>query len=591
MGLVLQLRSPGRVASTRSFCIVARGAIAESRRQRLQRSAPQAQQRRASATPLHAKSNASNSWDLIVVGYGLAGTSAAIAAAENGAKVLVLERDAGGGTSAMSGGVVYAGGGTPYQKAVGLDDTPENMFQYLRLEVGDAVSEKTVRKFCNESAERLAWLEKYGAKFDASLCDYKTTYPTDKHYLYYSGNEKAYPFREHAKPVARGHRMHEKGLDSGRAMMKNLHKSAKSLAVTVIHAAQVEKLDMEDGKVTGIQYRTIQPSLWRQVYLYLVGMKSRSDPIGTHSNKTFSRRAADAIFNSRSITATAKSKRVVISAGGFNFNQEWGTKHLSAYNRVAPMGCGRDIGEGIRLGESFGGSTSHMSKMTAWRFIAPPSAFTEGIVVAGNGERVAPEDLYGATFADRLIESGGKGYLILDSTQVAKVKSQLSTQTDYPMRLVPLWSLWYGHLKANDIATLATKIGVPVDQVKGTIEAYNKGIASSAGDPARKAAAYCSPILNPPFYAIDVSIRPTGFPPVIGMTLGGLRVDENSGLVMNTENKTIPGLYAAGRSAVGICSNSYISGLSLADCVFSGKRAGEHAAANMLTRTDKSLPG
>ena len=41
----------------------------------------------------------------------------------------------------------------------------------------------------------------------------------------------------------------------------------------------------------------------------------------------------------------------------------------------------------------------------------------------------------------------------------------------------------------------------------------------------------------------------------------------------------MPGLYAAGRSAVGLCSRSYVSGLSLADCVFSGRRAGRHAAA------------
>jgi 3-oxo-5alpha-steroid 4-dehydrogenase len=40
----------------------------------------------------------------------------------------------------------------------------------------------------------------------------------------------------------------------------------------------------------------------------------------------------------------------------------------------------------------------------------------------------------------------------------------------------------------------------------------------------------------------------------------------------------VPGLYAAGRSAVGLCSRSYVSGLSIADCVFSGRRAGRHAA-------------
>ena len=41
----------------------------------------------------------------------------------------------------------------------------------------------------------------------------------------------------------------------------------------------------------------------------------------------------------------------------------------------------------------------------------------------------------------------------------------------------------------------------------------------------------------------------------------------------------VPGLYAAGRTAVGLCSRSYVSGLSLADCVFSGRRAGRSAAA------------
>lgn len=46
----------------------------------------------------------------------------------------------------------------------------------------------------------------------------------------------------------------------------------------------------------------------------------------------------------------------------------------------------------------------------------------------------------------------------------------------------------------------------------------------------------------------------------------------------------LPGLYAAGRNAVGICSNSYVSGLSLADCVFSGRRAGRHAATRTGAR-------
>ena len=74
--------------------------------------------------------------DVVVVGLGAAGASAAIEAAEAGAGVLVLEREfAGGGTSALSGGSIYLGGGTPLQRACGFDDTPEEMYRYLRASV------------------------------------------------------------------------------------------------------------------------------------------------------------------------------------------------------------------------------------------------------------------------------------------------------------------------------------------------------------------------------------------------------------------------------------------------------------------------
>ena len=63
-------------------------------------------------------------WDVIVVGYGIAGVSAAIEASDAGARVLALDRAWGGGASALSGGVIYAGGGTKYQKEAGFDDSP-----------------------------------------------------------------------------------------------------------------------------------------------------------------------------------------------------------------------------------------------------------------------------------------------------------------------------------------------------------------------------------------------------------------------------------------------------------------------------------
>ena len=78
--------------------------------------------------------------DVVVVGFGGAGACAAIEAADNGSSVMVIERFSGGGASKASGGIVYAGG-TTHQKEAGFDDTPENMFNYLKMEVKDAVKD------------------------------------------------------------------------------------------------------------------------------------------------------------------------------------------------------------------------------------------------------------------------------------------------------------------------------------------------------------------------------------------------------------------------------------------------------------------
>ena len=69
------------------------------------------------------------------------------------------------------------------------------------------------------------------------------------------------------------------------------------------------------------------------------------------------------------------------------------------------------------------------------------------------------------------------------------------------------------------------------------------------------------------------------------LTLGGLTVAEDTGQVLREDGSIVGGLYAAGRTAVGLCSNSYVSGLSLADCVFSGRRAGKHAAQRVAAAT------
>ena len=114
----------------------------------------------------------------VVVGHGGAGASAAIEAARAGAETLVLERmTRGGGTTALSTGVLYFGGGTRIQKACGFDDSVEEMTKHVRLAAGEQADEEKVRLFCEASVEHFEWVCDLGVEFKESYVAEKTTHP------------------------------------------------------------------------------------------------------------------------------------------------------------------------------------------------------------------------------------------------------------------------------------------------------------------------------------------------------------------------------------------------------------------------------
>ncbi|MFD2272808.1 FAD-binding protein [Undibacterium arcticum] len=136
-----------------------------------------------------------------------------------------------------------------------------------------------------------------------------------------------------------------------------------------------------------------------------------------------------------------------------------------------------------------------------------------------------------------------------------------------------------GAVKGANAAVLAGKLGMPTEQLASTLQDYNAAARGEVPDVLGKSAAMLSEFNAGPFYAIDISMDSKVFPcPVI--TLGGLRVDESTGAVLRADGAAIGGLYAAGRAALGIASNHYVSGLSLADCIWSGRRAGRATAAH-----------
>ncbi|KUI25900.1 pyridine nucleotide-disulfide oxidoreductase [Mycobacterium sp. IS-1496] len=520
-------------------------------------------------------------YDVIIVGFGAAGAAAAIEAADRGARVLVLDRGYGGGATALSGGIIYAGGGTAEQTAGGYHDSVEDMRAYLESEVGDAVSGETLDRFCRQSPAMVDWLKAQGVEFrGGQVPSYKTSYPTDEFYLYYSGNEKAYPHASRARPAPRGHRVLAPGMSSGRVLFEHLARSAKAKGVEFIPLARVHSLiEDDDGRMAGVRYRAMDsahPHVRRHAALTKLTGKAGTWMPGLVKGVVA---RAERIWADAAVDGEARAPAVILAAGGFVHNRQWMQSHAPQFMKVSPLGTAGDDGTGIALGLEAGGRTNKMGNVTAWRFLSPPSAFLEGLTVGADGRRIANEDLYGATHGNVLMRDfGGTGWAIYDARTWNKVKSQIRTQTQVFQRLQLIYLFTVGHKKADSIDALAAKNGIDGPGLRRTVDAYHRGISGGAGDPAHKDPDLCPPLLTPPFYSIDISADSSMFFPIPGLTLGGLVVDECTGEVARDSGGTVPGLYAAGRNAVGVCSNSYVSGLSLADCIFSGRRAGAHAA-------------
>lgn len=523
----------------------------------------------------------SREYDVVVVGFGAAGAAAAIEAASCGARVLVLDRGYGGGATALSGGIVYAGAGTHEQHAGGYEDSVEDMLAYLRQEVGDAVSEETLVRFCEQSPAMIEWLKAQGVEFrGGKVSSYKTSYPTDDFYLYYSGNEKAHPYVQHARPAPRGHRVLAPGMSSGKTLFEHLRRAAQAIGVDFIPLARVHDLIKdENGRIAGVRYRALDLAhrnvrqhalltrLTGKVGNWLPGLVKG---VVARTERLWAEGAAD---------GEARGRAVVLAAGGFVYNRAWMQEFAPDFMKISPLGTAGDDGCGIGLGLAAGGKTDKMGNVTAWRFLAPPSAFLEGLTVGADGRRIINEDLYGATHGDVMMRQfGGTGWAIYDAPTWKKIRDQVNDQTQLFQRLQLLYLRTIGHKKALTIEGIAEKNGIDPKGLRRTVDAYTDGIISGAGDPARKDPDLCPPMQRGPFYSINISADSSMFYPIPGLTLGGLVVDEATGEVAHRDGGAVPGLYGAGRNAVGICSNSYVSGLSIADCIFSGRRAGAHAA-------------
>lgn len=526
--------------------------------------------------------------DVLVVGVGLAGVCAALRASEDASlQVIAIDRGEGGGASKLSGGVVYMGGGTKTQREAGVDDDPANMADYLGFETGDIVRPETVRRFSEASSGFQDWLEKYGARFGGPATDDKTSYPNNAS-LYYSGNELTVPGRERATPAPRGHRAKPaKGGEptklSGQYLLPPLIESmtAKDNVRFFRQTRATRLITDKSGAVAGIEIKRITPGFaaWRHAKAMALANNIVAATLGL-TQKIYGTIAKLEQEKAETMRIRVR-KGVVISAGGFTYNREMMAKTAPDYLKSHPLGTIADDGSGIKLGMTVGGKTGSMGRISAWKFLYQPENWVKSCTVGPDGNRLVGEEYYGARTGEAVFsKAGGQGWMIMDAPlqemvveEIAGMKKMLfqkiqfrATQKDYTV-------------SAPTLAELAEKIGVPTDALEATIVAYNGHIERGEPDPLGKSEKYRRTIDEGPFYATDIGSS-LKFSPIPALTMGGLAVDEETGQVQSNEGGHVPGLYAAGRTAIGICSHYYVSGLSLGDCVWSGLRAAESLKGN-----------
>jgi 3-oxo-5alpha-steroid 4-dehydrogenase len=460
--------------------------------------------------------------DVLVIGSGAAGVCAALEARAAGARVLLIESEARfGGSSAMSGGVVYAGGGTALQRALGVEDSVGAMYDFI-VGAGSRHPElDKIQLYCEQSPAHFDWLVAQGIPYQTKFSAARGL-PRGEESLYFSGNEQAWPARELARPAPRGHVPAPAGSRGGDVFMQALLQQARAVRVGLQANAVGEQLVVEgDGRIAG-------------AIISVAG----------------ERRAVRVL------------RGVVLACGGFIHNREMLRRHApELYDCSAPWGSAGDLGGGINMGIAAGAASQRMHQGCAFMPIYPPDALLSGVVVNASGQRFISEESYHGVLGDAIAyHQGGRAWLITDHNS-----SPADSQENF--RQVA---------QASTFGDLATQLGLPRGSLQNTLAYYNRHAFNGEDPLFQKQRPWLRPLQGPPYKAWDLSVDQAFCP---AHTLGGLRTTVD-GEVLDSAGELIPGLFAAGRTAAGLPGAPYAaSGLSVGDCTFFGRRAGRRVAA------------
>jgi 3-oxosteroid 1-dehydrogenase len=533
-------------------------------------------------------------FDVVVLGTGAAGLTAALTAAEEGAKVGVFEKaEMVGGTSAWSGGQVWIPA-NPHMPGVGVDDSPDRAFEYIMSLSHGMIEERLAAAFVEAGPEMVRYLEAvspvifyavpefpdYHPEFPGGSPQGGRTlecpiYPFDElgdwaqrvtPSPYYSVANitmsetplcRAVPIPPSAEELARRQIRNERGC--GQALIGRLLRGCLDRGVEPRTSHRARELTAEEGRITGVR------------------LDGPAGPV-----------------------EVAARQGVVLATGGFEWNEDFVRAFLRG-PMTLPVSMPTNTGDGLRMAMTIGAMLGNMRE--AWWMptaIVPLSENPMGRVLVA-GQRTLPGSIMvnreGRRFTNEAANYNafGAAFHELDVARFsyANLPCWLVFDQGYMRRYG--FGLWSNPREAPDwlmreptLAALAERLGMPQGSLEATVERWNGQVAAGAdpdfhrgesafdkwwGDPNLKGqvAATLGALEEGPFYAIPVESGALG-------TKGGPRVDPDA-RVLDFDGEPIHGLYAAGNVMASPFGMTYGGpGGTLAPGMVFGFLAGRHAA-------------
>lgn len=473
------------------------------------------------------------SCDVLVVGGGGSGLSAAVRAAQKGAKVIVVEKmETLGGNSYFAGGLLATG--SRYHREAGLPDKTEDYIRANLEKHGYTQNTALVQRYIRNSGAFYEWIVDLG--FDAK----NTRYIFDTVVL----------MKERTEPGPLNHPAYGPGI-TGSNIVDVLKKQLQPLGVQCLMATKAMELLTDGGTVTGL------------------------------------------LAKGQAETYRISARAVILSSGGFGCDMELLQRFLPEYfgsdNYFSHYCLLSTTGDGIRMAEKLGAEIGRDVSVGMEAMCHIPGAYSiqlavrcpEGVIVNGDGCRFIAEDQMGKGLLAMDRQKEGIAYYLFRESRLKELFASSQKRANFGDR-VPEWEEFETDLakelsdgkvlRGETVAELAEKIGCSSETLEHTIAEYEEFCRKGHDDKLLKAPEHLISLGDGPIYAAKLYRK-------FDVTMGGVTVNEHLEVV-RPDGTAIPGLYATGDVASGWMGKDYgplFSSFSWA--MNSGYLSGEEAAA------------